>query len=59
LHLVQDVVDRLPQLGAKGACLKQTVQDKLIEHKPHIDQHGEDMFFSAMPRIRCSPTGLS
>lgn len=32
-HLVQDVVDRLPHLGTKGAYLKQMVQDKLVEHK--------------------------
>jgi xylulose-5-phosphate/fructose-6-phosphate phosphoketolase len=46
-HLVQDVVDRVPHLGSKGAYLKQTMQDKLIEHKHYIDKHGEDM-----PEIR-------
>ena len=46
-HLVMDVVDRLPQMSAKGAHLKQQLQDKLIEHKRYIRQHGEDM-----PEIR-------
>ncbi len=42
-HLVQDVVDNLPELGGKGAYLKQAMRDKLIEHKHYIDQHGQDL----------------
>ena len=42
-----DRVDRLPQLGAKGAYLKQSMADRLIERKQYIDEHGEDL-----PEIR-------
>jgi xylulose-5-phosphate/fructose-6-phosphate phosphoketolase len=41
--LVQDVLDRLPQLKDKTAYLKQEMQDKLIEHKNYIRKEGMDM----------------
>ena len=46
-HLVQDVVDRLPQLEEKGVYLKQKMQDRLVAHKSYIDRHGQDL-----PEIR-------
>jgi xylulose-5-phosphate/fructose-6-phosphate phosphoketolase len=42
-HLVGDVIDRLPQLGARAAYFKQALRDKLIEHKHYVCQHGDDM----------------
>jgi xylulose-5-phosphate/fructose-6-phosphate phosphoketolase len=42
-HLVGDVVDRLPQLGAASAYVKQAVRDKLIDHEEYITRYGEDM----------------
>jgi len=42
-HLAQDVIDRVPQLGARAAYAKQAIRDKLIEHKQYIAVHGEDM----------------
>ena len=46
-HLVQDVLDRLPNLGDEVAYLKQEMQDKLIEHHYFIRKNGLDM-----PEIR-------
>ena len=42
-HLVRDVIDRVPQLGARAAYAKQAIRDKLIEHKDYIARHGDDM----------------
>ncbi|RWY46189.1 phosphoketolase family protein [Mucilaginibacter gilvus] len=46
-HLVMDAIDRLPQTGSRGTYLKQSLQDKLTQHKEYIDLNGEDM-----PEIR-------
>jgi hypothetical protein len=35
-HLVSDVIDRVPKLGARAAYAKQAIRDKLIEHKEYI-----------------------
>ncbi|MBK9166201.1 MAG: phosphoketolase family protein [Bryobacterales bacterium] len=46
-HLVADVIDRVPKLGAVAAYAKQSLRNKRIEHKQYIREHGEDM-----PEIR-------
>ena len=43
LHLCEDVIDRLPQLGAKAAYFKQAIHNKLIDHKQYIAKHGDDL----------------
>jgi xylulose-5-phosphate/fructose-6-phosphate phosphoketolase len=42
-HLAQDVIDRLPQLGAGAAYLKQELRDTLIAHREYVNTYGEDM----------------
>ena len=42
-HLVMDVINRLPQLGNRGAFLIQMMRDKLIEHKQYIREFGVDL----------------
>jgi xylulose-5-phosphate/fructose-6-phosphate phosphoketolase len=46
-HLVADVIDRVPELGARAAHVKQMLRDKLVEHEEYICRRGEDM-----PEIR-------
>ena len=46
-HLVEAVIDRVPRLGTIAAYAKQTVRDKLIDHRQHIARYGEDL-----PEIR-------
>ncbi len=42
-NLVQDVIDRLPQLGAKAAYIKEEMKNNLIRHRNYIRTHGIDM----------------
>ena len=46
-HLVADVIDRVPGVGATAAYTKQALRDKLVEHRQYIERYGEDM-----PEIR-------
>jgi len=41
-HLALDVIDRLPQLGARAAYARQAIRDALLEHQQYIAEHGED-----------------
>jgi xylulose-5-phosphate/fructose-6-phosphate phosphoketolase len=42
-HLAADAIDRLPQLGARAAYVKQALAERLIEHRQYIRRYGEDM----------------
>ena len=42
-HLVEDVIDRLPQLGARRRIFQASNSRTLIEHKQYICEHGDDM----------------
>jgi xylulose-5-phosphate/fructose-6-phosphate phosphoketolase len=42
-NLVKDVIERLPQLGERAAYATQAINEKLIDHRNYINQHGDDM----------------
>jgi len=42
-HLVSDVIDRVPAVGAAAAYARQAIRDRLVEHKRYIAEHGTDM----------------
>jgi xylulose-5-phosphate/fructose-6-phosphate phosphoketolase len=42
-HLVADVIERVPSLGAAAAYAKQAIRDLLVEHERYITHHGKDM----------------
>jgi xylulose-5-phosphate/fructose-6-phosphate phosphoketolase len=42
-NLVNDVIDRVPKLGARAAYAQQAIREKLIEHRHYIAKHGDDM----------------
>jgi xylulose-5-phosphate/fructose-6-phosphate phosphoketolase len=46
-NLVNDVIDRVPKLGARAAYAQQAIREKLVDHKNYIARHGDDM-----PEIR-------
>jgi xylulose-5-phosphate/fructose-6-phosphate phosphoketolase len=46
-HLAMDTIDRIPRIWEKGAYLKQTLKDKLVEHGQYIRKEGRDL-----PEIR-------
>ncbi|HKQ60526.1 MAG TPA: phosphoketolase family protein [Candidatus Polarisedimenticolaceae bacterium] len=46
-HLVRDVVDRVPGLGAAAAKVRREMSRRLAEHRRYVTEHGEDL-----PEIR-------
>jgi len=46
-HLVRNVIDRTPGLGADGEALKLRMGERLVAHKQYIADHGQDL-----PEIR-------
>jgi xylulose-5-phosphate/fructose-6-phosphate phosphoketolase len=42
-HLAEDVIDRIPKLGARAAYVKQELRNRLIAHNEYICKYGDDM----------------
>jgi xylulose-5-phosphate/fructose-6-phosphate phosphoketolase len=41
--LVDEVIHRVPKLGARAAYAQQAIREKLLDHKSYITLHGDDM----------------
>jgi xylulose-5-phosphate/fructose-6-phosphate phosphoketolase len=41
--LASEVIDRVPKLASRAAYAKQAIRDKLLEHKQHIAEYGDDL----------------
>ena len=41
-HLVIDVIDRVPGLGAHAAGLRQEIEDRRLQARAYTREHGED-----------------
>jgi xylulose-5-phosphate/fructose-6-phosphate phosphoketolase len=46
-HLVQDVINRVANLGVRAAAATQAIRERLLQHNQYIGKYGEDM-----PEIR-------
>ncbi|MGZ4428806.1 MAG: phosphoketolase family protein, partial [Nocardioidaceae bacterium] len=42
-NLAMDVIDRVPRLQGISGWARETLKNKLIEHKEYVRTHGEDM----------------
>jgi xylulose-5-phosphate/fructose-6-phosphate phosphoketolase len=42
-HLVMDVIDRVPGLGARAAQLRQDMVDERLRHRRYTREVGDDM----------------
>ena len=42
-HLAMDVIDRVPRLRVVGASVKQSLRDKLTEHRQYVEKYGDDL----------------
>jgi xylulose-5-phosphate/fructose-6-phosphate phosphoketolase len=41
--LAMDVIDRVPRLQARAGHVRESLRNKLIEHRIHVRTHGEDL----------------
>jgi len=42
-HLALSALKHLPRIGELGQAMRKHLESRLIEHKRHIEEHGEDM----------------